>query len=290
MKASAVIRIIALSILVIMLSVFLIRGIESDTYGFPFNFIKIGGITMGYDDKDYAIGGGKVSANGISDIDINWVAGEVKTELYDGSDIEIEETSDKTIDEDKRLRYKVEQEKLIINYQKSGVINFGIKVGSLNKRLTIRIPRSMAVDVLDIDSVSADVYVKDIKGRNIDCENVSGDLSLESATFESVDFESVSGSMYISGDFKEIDCESVSGDIKVSPEGRPNKLDIETVSGDIRVELFENDGFNARLDSVSGKLRCSFPASMEKKSAIYKNGGADFNFYSVSGDVEIIKK
>ena len=67
-------------------------------------------------------------------------------------------------------------------------------------------------------------------------------------------------------------------------------VDIGTVSGGITLGLPENDGFNARYSSVSGRFNSEFPVEMSGKHGIYKNGDIEISLGTVSGGIKIVRR
>ena len=59
----------------------------------------------------------------IDQLEINWIAGSVRVEVTEGTQVYAEET--KVSDDDRKMRYLVENGKLTIQYQKSKFFSFG---------------------------------------------------------------------------------------------------------------------------------------------------------------------
>lgn len=317
MRTSAIIKIVANLILVIVLIAILTSLISGNQFGFRgfkipiFNF---GGFSYKFDDANkYSIADGKINVDDIRKLDIDWVAGKVRIEEYSGDKIEFYEENSSSLSEDDKMRYMVDNGTLKIKFRKS-YIGFGI-LKSLNKELVIRIPVSMEdglaelkldnvsssveiealiANVVLIDSVSGSISIKDLISKKLDIETVSGTVNV-SAESDFVDAEAVSGNLNISISSKSIekvDVESVSGYVSLDLGSSPKNLDIETVSGDVDIILPENDGFTAKYYSISGKFKCDFEVSLTKKEAVYKDGKvkSKLDIETVSGDIYINKK
>lgn len=270
---------------------------------FSFNFGEFG---MGYSYKNadsYSIGGNEVNAADINEIDIDWVAGSVNVEVYDGDKIIFSE--DGGLIEAHQLRYKVEGGRLTIKYLKSSIFSFSLK----QKDLTVKIPKdSKPYSLVRIDTISASINAGNFTSDEVTLETVSGSVDLSTVTcnllkVESVsgrvniaettteDFnsENVSGGIYFSGNASKIKADTVSGKIEVNSFTCPNTVDFESVSGSITLAIPENNGFEAKVDTVSGGFTCEFPTTKDRNKHVYKNGDASFDFDTVSGSI-LIKK
>ena len=60
----------------------------------------------------------------INRIEIKWVSGTVNVVAYDGDDIVFDEESSRTLDEDNKMRYRIEDGKLSIQFFKSRIFSF----------------------------------------------------------------------------------------------------------------------------------------------------------------------
>jgi DUF4097 and DUF4098 domain-containing protein YvlB len=125
---------------------------------------------------------------------------------------------------------------------------------------------------LDIEAVSADIYISKMNNEKLTASSVSGDVEVE-ATSQRVSIESVSGDVEFSGQTGRISAESVSGDIDLS--GISGEIAATTVSGDM--ELDAGSVESAKLETVSGDIMVT--------GEISANGRLSAE--SMSGDVVI---
>ncbi len=260
----------------------------------------------------------QVAIDGIKDIDVSWVAGNVRVEAGSGNTIVFYETSKKDLTDAQRMRYRVKDGKLSVTYcEKTDTVWDWLDIDRLNmpaKDLVLVIPQSMleqnVLRELEIDAVSADVKLDSVMVQKLDIESVSGsvecsaiaagkvslqstsgDLTAQNVTAQELDIETVSGRANAAGQFDRIDTESVSGSIEIVVTGdtAPTKIETESVSGSIRVSLPDNSGFTAKLDTVSGSFRCDFATTMQNNRYTYGDGSRSYSFGSVSGSVTIKK-
>lgn len=156
-------------------------------------------------------------------------------------------------------------------------------------RLVIKVPHSTE---LDIEAVSADISVKEIRGEQR-LRSVSGDITTALEGGEAM-LRAVSGDIYatgsgkagraefstVSGDVEakglagEIRAEAVSGDLDVAGM-KVSEVRMKTVSGEIEVALGLEQGGRADFESVSGDVEIQLPRRFE----------GEFNLSSFSGDI-----
>lgn len=190
--------------------------------------------------ESYVEGPYDVSTDGIENIDIEWVNGNIDVQYYDGDTIYIEESSKS----DKYpMTYKVDNKTLYID-EYSGNISSTLS-GKWKKDLIVKLPNGFKTDYISIDIVSAELTAS----------------SLDTLGFE---LNSVSGNSHISfaSQPQEIEMDTVSGNIQlVLPEDISGySISNESVSGSINTNDFGNtlyygDGYTRiEHDAVSGNL------------------------------------
>ncbi len=242
-----------------------IGGIASD---FATNFTDefIDSDYYNYNDSRYTAGGAEIDESLVQNISIDWVAGNINIEYYDGSTIDFSENEQ--TNENYSLRYKVENGTLDIKYLKSGASR-NLKDMKLSKDLTILIPQNKTIYNLDIESVSATVNA-DIGVNNLSVETVSGNISANNI-------------------LNEADAETVSGNIDITCPTNFNEISTDSVSGEVEITLPKNiNGFYISADSVSGRVNAhDFNISGKASDYYYGTGGGEISFSSISGNLNI---
>jgi DUF4097 and DUF4098 domain-containing protein YvlB len=221
------------------------------------------------------------SADGVTNLDINWPYGDVTVTVWDEDNVAFSEKSQANINESNALRWGVEYGTLYIQYCAPGKVNVE------SKDLTVWLPRTLSLGEIDVYSASGDVELNDILTREVDVETVSGDMRISCAA-DSVDAETVSGEVSITGDVRKLEAETVSGAVTVSA-GACRDMDIETTSGDVALTLNESGGFTLKFDTVSGELRSDIALSVQGETYVSGNGSGSIKVDTVSGDLEIKK-
>lgn len=307
-RESAWIRIIAWSIAAAALFAILILGMTGGFHGLNIGFHS--GFTY-RDAGKYKAGPGKIDGDQVKELDINWIDGSVKVQVYEGNTVQFYEKSSKKLKEKERLHYYNKNGRLIIQYQKSqrSLLSLG---GRGKKELFIKVPEKTARDMgfVGVDTVSGDMWLEGIHADRINLDSVSGDTQMEglsaaklemdstSGSFTGRDLEvtdqlesdTTSGSVKVEGSFAAIESDTVSGSMEIESSVCPRKVETDSTSGEVILIIPENDGFTYKKDSVSGSFQCDFEVSQQENKGKYKNGNASFRFDSVSGGVSIKKK
>lgn len=249
------------------------------------------GASYTYDDAEsYTSGGTRLPADGIDKIQINWLSGQVEITVHDGTDIYFSETSSEELVPENQMRYLAKGDKLSIQYCASRR-NISSWFSSMpSKKLTLSLPASLALDVLEVESVSGSVEMDGggLWARELSLESVSGEITAVNVGGRKLYVSTVSGSVDITGAFDNVDGESTSGRQTYRLSRTPNDVDVESVSGGVEIRLGSLRGFEASLDTLSGSLRVGFPTTQEGRNVLrYGDGRATFAFDTVSGSVSI---
>lgn len=212
----------------------------------------------------FALGGASLPVDGIREIEIEWIAGEVEIECYDGSEIVFSETSAEQLSERQTMRYLVKDGELEIRCCESKTVQLP------EKTLTVQIPASLIVDELEADVVSASLTARGVQAREIKLESVSGNICADGLTAEKLQIDTVSGIAEI------LRCDVA------------RKLKIDTVSGNAAMQLAASaTGFTLKFDTVSGSVHCDVPVTTSRKSMVYGDGSLGIEMESVSGSFKI---
>jgi len=132
--------------------------------------------------------------------------------------------------------------------------------------------QQMAGRELEIDSVSGNVVVTASSPGEADIESVSGDVTLRITT-RNTQVDSVSGDITLSGGLTgQVSLESVSGNIELGAQAL-TKLTISTVSGDSTLQFGLVPSGVVKADTVSGNLDLTMPANTSAQLAVESFSG-----------------
>ena len=209
-------------------------------------------------DGSYTGGEIRVPAEGITALDIDWVAGDVKIMVTDGEEIVVTEHVDRGIPEEYALCVEADNT-LRIRYSNDV---WGIDMPE--KDLTVLLPRTVVENLtaVDLSGVSADFAVGKLTVRDaFSFDTTSGKLEMQSmnAPQAKATVSSVSGNVELDGSFREVKAGSTSGEIDLMLRNAPAAVEVSTVSGEVDAELPAGTGFTLDYSTVSGELECDFP-------------------------------
>lgn len=165
MKKSALVRIVIWSAVALLLAAVMVAVLAGGSMqGFSINLGLFG---YSYANADeYRVGDFSVDASTIRNIDVDWLAGSVTIQTYDGNEIKVSE--DSGLDDAEMLRYRISGDELSIKFCKSGRVR-----AKSGKDLVLLVPKNANLHDVDVSLVASDL-------------EVSGGLSVDNFSAESV--------------------------------------------------------------------------------------------------------
>lgn len=271
MKRNAIARIVIYSLIVVILVGVLLHGMDWDGFHFGLDFS---------DDAQIVTGNASVEPSYIKHIRIEWVDGLVDIATADQDTITFSETNG----EKQCMVYQIKGNTLEIRYSQES-IDLGIHVATPNKQLTVYVPQDWMADTIEISAVSAIVTVDLPEVGETEVETVSGDIRVHHIRSQEISLTTVSGDARFEGSCQELDCESVSGNCRIMLSDKAKKISMESVSGDLDLMLPLQCGFTAELESDSGDIGSTFPASISGHTYTYGSGKMRIAAQTVSGNI-----
>ena len=165
-----------------------------------------------------------------------------------------------------------------------------------SKDLTVIVPSSLAdhLKQLSIDGASGSYEVSDIKATAFDVNIASGKLTASNITVQELDLDMASGTVTIDGRIEDsVDMDFASGTVQLTcREVCPRDIDIDAASGRLNLAIPENDGFEVRVQKLSGSVAIDFETTRKSGSDeiyVYKNGtdGSSIDVDIMSGSIHI---
>lgn len=261
-----------------------------------------------YDDAKYYTAGSGTVSSAVNEIDVDWVAGDIDISASDeATEIAFTEQTDLT-DEKYAMHWRLDGSVLKIKYVKSGTV----PEPNMKKTLSVTIPASFTLRELDVDSVSGNVALNNVKTADCELETLSGNISLTNVTapvlhaesvsgkitagegvYGDVEFETVSGDITLengSSPLRSFEAESVSGKVRLWARRCPSLVEIETTSGKAELIFSEGAGFTLTFHTVSGKFESQFETT--KNGNVYTaagEGNGSIRVDTTSGNVTVTK-
>lgn len=158
--------------------------------------------------------------------------------------------------------------RIVVEMKKQSGWSWGRKAQT---ELVLKVPHAAS---LELSTVSADLDLRGLDGREISLQTVSGDIDIERSRPEALRVKTVSGDLALDGGASRLNrVESVSGDLKLA--GLAGQVEVRTVSGDLNLDGSEIDALE--LQSVSGDLALN----------VRPNADARIDIGTHSGDVRL---
>ena len=236
-----------------------------------------GGIQYANADQ-YSVGSTAVSAT-VEELDLHWIAGLVRVEYHDGSEILISEEANKELSDGLRMRWWLDGSTLRIQYAKPGIR----LVSNLQKTLTLTLPAEQHFRKAVIESASADLQISDLSADELNLDTTSGDINAvintkkltgnttsgdqnirQESGLESVNLSSTSGSVQLNlENAHTVSVSSTSGNIALILSGKAETVQIHATSG--KVSAVADRITKADISSTSGTVDVAILAFQQLK-------------------------
>ncbi|NQT67008.1 MAG: DUF4097 family beta strand repeat protein [Actinobacteria bacterium] len=188
---------------------------------------------------------------------------------------------------------------------------FGIGVINIwRTKLDVYIPED-SIEVLKIETVSADTNISDLKvdkfnlnavsgdfkgeslfAGDLKIHTISGDISLKDYT-GNIDFNTVSGDAVLGGGSQNdnIKVVTVSGEVCIEQEDSSN-MNISSISGDVEIDLSEDAWFYLKASTLSGDIENRFPIKIISSGrrdleGIVGSDEKEITIRTTSGDIDV---
>lgn len=229
-----------------------------------------------------------VPTDGIRELEINWVSGNILIQTADVTEIQISESG--AANADCEMQVQTKGEKLSIAYAKGTekFLGFGFH-GELSKDLTITVPQNWECQDLEIDVASATVDIQNLTAWDLEFNGASGECKFTDCTVDSLDVNTASGDVYFTGRLRDFDCEAASASIYADLSVVPEEMDLETMSGLMDITLPEDAGFTVSMESMKASFSSEFETTTQGNRYICGNGQCKISVESMSGEV-ILRK
>jgi len=255
------------------------------------------------------------STNGLGSMHIAWVAGEITVTPYDGDEIKITESAQRTLRANEKMHIRNQNGTLRIEFRDRG-INRGRMP---RKLLEVLVPHAFAenitnltinttsgaVDVsnlkvttLNLNSVSSKFDVSEVTANNADISTTSGAITVRTMTAGKLSASTVSGAVSVingaipvmnisttsgatsmDGEFDNIDTSTVSGALIIKSSKTPSRINTSSVSGGTQIYIPSTETITVSHSAVSGRFSSDVPVTMQSNGA--------YSFSSVSGSTHI---
>lgn len=196
-----------------------------------------------------------VAADGVSSLNLAWIAGIVEIVPVSGDEIKISETCENSLDDETALCWRVENGRLEIKYS------------ARRDELPVKYLRIGLPETIELEDVAVDM--------------TTSSISAEGMTMEKLSVSSVSGNVIFRNcTVGTVTAETVSGEVQIGMRNADAKLKINTVSGNVSLLVPEGMQPSVRFSSVSGDMVHSIDCTVSENAA--------FSVDTVSGNLQIV--
>ena len=276
-----------------------------------------------YKDGDKYIAGDREIAEKIDTIDVDYMSGEIILAGSVDEKVSIKETSEKQLDDKRKVHTWVEGSTLHVRYCASSK---GLDLSKLNKKLEITVPKEVKYSNVKIKASSADMNVGGLTSENVkinassgdviadvEADNISidvssgnvnlkqtgnssdiilgtssGDIEADMDTVDSLNASASSGKLILNAKkIKELSTVTSSGKNEFRLSEAPEESDISASSGDVTIYLPEELNLTADISVSSGKLFYEQKFSKDGKTYVCGNGSNKMKINTSSGDIDI---
>lgn len=253
-RKSAVVRIVIWSVVFCLLGGLLTASLLGGAvFGENGIFTWIGVISVGrysYDDaSEYSVGNAEID-DAITALTINWLVGDVIVTATEGDRIVITESYDGD-DDDLRLRWRVEEGELSIQFRKSALVGVS---DTTKKNLTVAIPTIMleAMDEVEISGVTGNVTYEG-NADDLSVNVMNGDLHIAGDIGE-LDVKAAQGNVTFRGGVRDGEFECMDADVTMYLEMAAS-LNFEQVDGNVCLYLSDEiTGFSVEMESLNNEI------------------------------------
>ena len=239
----------------------------------------------------YTAGSGSV-AGAVTELEIDWIDGNVEIVYGDVENVTFSETSSTTLTAENTLQYWLENTTLHIKFAKAK------KWASINsypkKDLKVLLPASLALNKLDVEAVDTNVKIDNITIGDVEIETVDGAVNAYLVgTTRELSVNTVEGDITVNAEaVTDFDIETVGAEVYVESVTAPTSGSFEAVGGSLTLALYDDvAGFTFDMDGFGGDfISNDFLTTEQEDCYVYGNGACQYEAETVGGNVTIIKK
>lgn len=247
------------------LAVALIGCLGGCNFGWEINYI--------YQNGDKYVAGDREITERIETIDVDYLSGNITISGTDGNAVTIRETSEKQLEDQRKVHTWVDGTTLYVRYCASAK---GLDLNFLKKNLEIQLPAEVKLSDIKVKVSSGDLIYKDLEAETVNVNVSSGDVEVACAA-KKMELQVSSGDITVHqhGDSDEIRLKTSSGEIFVNAENA-GVLDVHTSSGGVKVDVKTVKDFRSKISSGSGEYK--FASEPETIDVSHSSGNALFYF------------
>lgn len=215
---------------------------------------------------------GMIFNDPVNNLDINWASGNVtisESDEYERVTI-IEKVSEEYNSDDFLCHYYRKDDTIFVKYCKS---NISIPK-KITKSLNVYIPSKITLNSINLEVVSSNITLSNIKSNKLNVESVSGKIETNDTTI------------------KEMNYETVNSNIMAFVDNNTTNINVDTVGGATILSISEDiKGFEVNYTTTSGTFNKGFEVeTISNDTYSYLDSSfLSINVNSVSGNLSLVK-
>lgn len=245
-----------------------------------------------YDDSDFTVGDGSIAVENLTEIDLDWVDGNVTVMSCQDAYPSLTETSKNELTEGSLLRWHLSEDgKLTVKYRESSF--FLGRGNNKQKDLILRIPeRFMEKLSIKIHVASSNVFLDRLSAKEISIESGTGNVAMLSTSIcESLSIHAQKGKILVSGSvFEKMTLSTEKSEIKVDSLILPKTAELETKDGDIRMEFSAAPSITLDFHEEKGKYVSDFSLDERDGRLVSGDGACQLKVTTKSGTLYLTEK
>ena len=234
MKRNAIARIIANSLLIVLLTGILLGGMGLSGFSF--------------EDGETIEETPCLDAASVHELDIDWAAGKVMIQTSTDSSITVNVYEVGKEEQTRKAAWYISDKTLHIQYSKSNV-NVGI-FGIPEKNLVITVPENWVCEALQIDGASLEVCIDNLQAEKLELDGAAIELTYN-------------------GQFQELDCDGADCQLTLSSYTTPAKISVSGADCQMSLSLPAGSGFRVEADGLGCSISSNVNHTKEDGDYVY---------------------
>lgn len=246
-----------------------------------------GWVLADYLEGTYAPGvsASSIPTDQVQEISIDWVSGTVTIQPGDVEEISFYEES---TNEKYPMVWKLHNGELSIQFCQDHIFPHGFSF-TLDKDLTILVPKDFTLDELELDAASTNLSASGLTVRSVELDTASGISRFKNCDVTELDIDTASGDVYFEGSLGSLDFDAASASFTGVLTNTPSRMSVDSASGDLDLTLPEDTGFSVSLDGMSCNFSSDFDTTTRNGRHTHGDGRCRIDMDGMSSDI-IIRK
>ena len=224
-----------------------------------------------YDDSGYSLGEGSVGVKTITEIDLDWIDGNVRVIVCDDTYISFTEKAPSNLTDDSRVHWKVSEDGKTLSIKYRASSKFFGSGENKNKDLILRIPRKMMeqMSLIKINGVTSVISAEGILAKEITVTSSFGDVNAIDCVCQTLSLTAKRANVTFDGEIGKV-------------------ANITVSQGDVTLRLPATASFALQMEGERPTL--DFPVTERDGKLICGNGDVELNIAQNNGKTIVTKQ